>query len=89
MNLQKSIQRLLQITSFLGLLIINAFVLHFMLDFELFKTQNDCDVLSKECLTSDQEYFGFSLDHFQVTRSKVKSGQLLPKIFSDYGLSQT
>jgi len=85
MEFTKAIKILLQTTGFTTLLFVNGFILQFILDYELLKSSKDHTVCeSKECGAT---LYGFDSGMFQIQQDKVKSGQILPKLLSNIGLS--
>lgn len=88
MKLSKAFKIPLQITGFSALLLINAFVLHFMLDYELVRVSKKEDTCQKESvMDASLAEFGFDKRYFEIYRDKIKSGQILPEILKKGGVS--
>lgn len=88
MELTKAFKPLLQITGFASLLVLNGFILHLLLDYELLKKPHSQTACKREYLTDEANFFGFDQRYFLVQKDRIKEGQILPKLFQDYGLSQ-
>ncbi|MBK9271683.1 MAG: peptidoglycan DD-metalloendopeptidase family protein [Saprospiraceae bacterium] len=86
MELSKAIKIPLQISGFTALLLLNGFILQFILDYELFKHPSGESAHCNNFCSKDLKY-GFDINHFQIQDDKIKSGQILPNILSNYGLS--
>ena len=80
MNLKNQfIVKALQSTALILLLILNGFVLNFILKFELFKEKKDfIDEICKSQLENLD--FGFDNRYFEIQKNKLKKNQLLPEI---------
>ncbi len=89
MNLKNQfIVKALQGIALVTLLILNGFVLKFILNFKLFKKTEI--TLSKECQIQPENIdYGFDNRYFQIQKSDLKKNQLLPDILSTYGLNKT
>ncbi|MBK8736172.1 MAG: M23 family metallopeptidase [Saprospiraceae bacterium] len=89
MNLKNQfIVKALQSTALILLLILNGFVLNFILKFELFKEKKEfIDEICKSKLENLD--FGFDNRYFEIQKNKLKKNQLLPEILSLQGISNS
>ncbi|MDQ3142074.1 MAG: peptidoglycan DD-metalloendopeptidase family protein [Bacteroidota bacterium] len=77
-----------QIASLILLLIANVVLLRFILDLDLFHQEQDLQIQIAECKPSELSIYGFDSKYYQFLHGKIKSGQLLPEVFSQYGFDQ-
>lgn len=82
--------KLIQVFALSCLLIFNGLLLKYILEQDFFTlSKNKKQAESSECLTSKENFMGFDLNHFEISKSKIKTGQLLPEILSDYGVASS
>lgn len=89
MNLKNQfIIRALQSCALIVLLLLNALLLKFILNYNIFgSNQNTC---SLDCITiHNSTEYDFDTKYFSIQKFKLKKDQLLPDIFKSIGLSNT